>query len=52
MSQVFKFIRVLTTEPDAATIFYGMDDESNNYMMEQFIAAEHLAYDSNYVIHE
>ncbi|KAJ8524296.1 hypothetical protein ON010_g16822 [Phytophthora cinnamomi] len=35
----FRFIRLLATEPDAAAMIYGKDDEIRNYMVEQLSLA-------------
>lgn len=38
--QRFRFIKLLATQPNAATMFYGMDDESRRYMVEQYLLTD------------
>ncbi|KAF1794841.1 hypothetical protein GQ600_5743 [Phytophthora cactorum] len=47
VDQRFRFIKLLATEPNAATMFYGMDDESREYMVRQYLLADNSDSDDN-----
>ncbi|KAG6943418.1 hypothetical protein JG688_00017613 [Phytophthora aleatoria] len=40
VDQRFRFIKLLATEPNAATMFYGIDDERRKYMVSQYVLAD------------
>ncbi|KAG2774537.1 hypothetical protein PC129_g7760 [Phytophthora cactorum] len=47
VDQRFRFIKLLATEPNAATMFYGMNDESREYMVRQYLLADNSDSDDN-----
>ncbi|KAG3107156.1 hypothetical protein PI124_g431 [Phytophthora idaei] len=47
VDQRFRFIKLLATEPDAATMFYGMDDESREYIVRRYLLADNSDSDDN-----
>ncbi|KAG2784518.1 hypothetical protein PC116_g17028 [Phytophthora cactorum] len=47
VDQRFRFIKLLATEPNAATMFYGMDDESREYMVRQYLLADNSDSDDD-----
>ncbi|RAW27384.1 hypothetical protein PC110_g16220 [Phytophthora cactorum] len=47
VDQRFRFIKLLATEPNAATMFYGMDNESTEYMVRQYLLADNSDSDEN-----
>ncbi|KAG3068349.1 hypothetical protein PI125_g23438 [Phytophthora idaei] len=47
VDQRFRFIKLLAPEPNAATMFYGMDDESREYMVRQYLLADNSDSDDN-----
>ncbi|KAG2864389.1 hypothetical protein PC113_g4609 [Phytophthora cactorum] len=47
VDQRFRFIKLLATEPNAATMFYGMDDEGRDYMVRQYLLADNSDSDDN-----